>query len=260
MRFLTPAVAALAFVTAMDVHTSSAQRSIAYSWCLDHGSNEGYFTTCAFNTLAQCVQTGRGDGGICYPNQALRPVAERSKPQPRRRRERVASTASQSRCRWLLIDALPRNPRFIDAEEPPRRQILVAQSGEQRHAGGDMTDNDLTATTKLECEVRDLVHRDFRPRRRSHDNDVHVDVITAQSLVAHVGSEAREEIERVIVQLETMRDTLRDEGDRIQREIVSYADLSRARIESLARIAQDLARCGLAKPEGVQDHIPHELR
>jgi Protein of unknown function (DUF3551) len=87
MRFLTPGLAALAFVAVMDVHTSSAQRSIVYPWCLDHGSSEGYFTTCAFNTFAQCVQTGRGDGGICYRNTAYRPVVERSKPQPRRRRE-----------------------------------------------------------------------------------------------------------------------------------------------------------------------------
>jgi hypothetical protein len=87
MRFLTSAVTALAFVAVMDVPTSSAQRAIVYPWCLDHGSNEGYFTTCAFNTFAQCVQTGRGDGGICYPNPVYRPVVERSKPQPRRRRE-----------------------------------------------------------------------------------------------------------------------------------------------------------------------------
>ena len=87
MRFLISIVAALAFVAVMDVHTSSAQRSIVYPWCLDHGSSEGYFTTCAFNTFAQCVQTGRGDGGICYRNPAYRPVVERSNTQPRRRPE-----------------------------------------------------------------------------------------------------------------------------------------------------------------------------
>jgi uncharacterized protein DUF3551 len=87
MRLLTPALAALAFLAVMDVHTSSAQRAIVYPWCLDHGSGEGYFTTCAFDTFAQCVQSGRGDGGICYRNMAYRPTVERSKPQPRRRRE-----------------------------------------------------------------------------------------------------------------------------------------------------------------------------
>ncbi len=86
MRFVPAAVAALAFVLLVDVQPSSAQRSIVYPWCLDHGSNEGYFTTCAFNTFDQCMQTGRGDGGICYRNPAYRPSVERPRPQPRRER------------------------------------------------------------------------------------------------------------------------------------------------------------------------------
>jgi Protein of unknown function (DUF3551) len=86
MRFLTAGLAALAFVLLADAQPSSAQRAIVYPWCLDHGSNEGYFTTCAFNTFAQCVQTGRGDGGFCYPNPSYRPVVERPRSQPRRKR------------------------------------------------------------------------------------------------------------------------------------------------------------------------------
>jgi hypothetical protein len=87
MRLVRAAVAALAVLALTDAQPSSAQRSIVYPWCLDHGSNEGYFTTCAFNTHAQCVQTGRGDGGFCYPNPALRQVIEQPRPSSRRRRD-----------------------------------------------------------------------------------------------------------------------------------------------------------------------------
>jgi hypothetical protein len=87
MRFVTAAVAALAFLAVADAQPSNAQQSITYPWCLDHGSSEGYFTTCAFNTYAQCVQTGRGDGGFCYPNPAYRQVIEQPRSSSRRRRD-----------------------------------------------------------------------------------------------------------------------------------------------------------------------------
>jgi hypothetical protein len=87
MRFIAAALAALAFVAVVEAQTSSAQSAIVYPWCLDHGSSEGYFTTCAFNTIDQCMQTGSGDGGFCYRNPAYRPAIERPIPQPRRRRD-----------------------------------------------------------------------------------------------------------------------------------------------------------------------------
>jgi Protein of unknown function (DUF3551) len=87
MRFVTAAVAALAFLVLADMQPSSAQQAITYPWCLDHGSSEGYFTTCAFNTYSQCVQTGRGDGGFCYPNPAYRQVIEQPRASSRRRRD-----------------------------------------------------------------------------------------------------------------------------------------------------------------------------
>jgi uncharacterized protein DUF3551 len=84
MRLVAAAVAALAVLALTDARPSSAQRAIVYPWCLDHGGNEGYFTTCAFNTYAQCMLTG---GGFCYPNPAYRTVIEQPRPSSRRRRD-----------------------------------------------------------------------------------------------------------------------------------------------------------------------------
>jgi hypothetical protein len=118
-----------------------------------------------------------------------------------------------------------------------------------------MTDSDQATTAQLECEFRDFVHRDFSPeRRRKHHTEVEVGVIDVNSFFARVANEPVEEIERIIGQLQTMRDMLRDEGDRVQREIMSYADMSRARIEYLQRVAEDLAHCRAF----VHDHIQRE--
>jgi uncharacterized protein DUF3551 len=87
MRIGTAALAALVVVLLVDVHPSSTQRFIVYPWCLDAGGSDSHFTSCAFNTFDQCMQTGWGDGGICYRNPAYRPVVERPRPLPRRKRD-----------------------------------------------------------------------------------------------------------------------------------------------------------------------------
>jgi hypothetical protein len=118
-----------------------------------------------------------------------------------------------------------------------------------------MTASDQATTANLEVEFRDFVQRDFSAeRRRRDDSDVEAGVTNANSLFARLTNESMEEIERIIGQLQAMRDLLRDEGDRVQREIMSYADKSRGRIEFLQRIAEDLAQ---SRSSG-QDHIQHD--
>jgi hypothetical protein len=86
MRILLAAVATLAVALLLDVRSSNAQRFTHYPWCLDAGGSDSQFTSCAFNTFEQCMQTGWGDGGICYRNPAYRPLPERSGQKPRRKR------------------------------------------------------------------------------------------------------------------------------------------------------------------------------
>ncbi len=50
------------------------------------------------------------------------------------------------------------------------------------------------------------------------------------------------EIERVIGELTTVRDLLRNEGERVQREITGYASLSQAAMTSMKIIADSLAQ------------------
>jgi hypothetical protein len=86
MRIVLATVATLVVALLLDVRSSGAVRFGQYPWCLDAGGSDSQFTSCAFDTFEQCMQTGWGDGGVCYRNPAYRPLLERSGQKPRRKR------------------------------------------------------------------------------------------------------------------------------------------------------------------------------
>ena len=51
-----------------------------------------------------------------------------------------------------------------------------------------------------------------------------------------------EEIDRVILELQSVRDMLRKEGERVSREIASYASLSHAAMTAMTVIADSLTQ------------------
>jgi hypothetical protein len=57
------------------------------------------------------------------------------------------------------------------------------------------------------------------------------------------------EVERVISELTNVRDMLRSEGERVQREISGYASLSQAAMTSMKIIADSLAQWKPASPQ-----------
>jgi hypothetical protein len=61
------------------------------------------------------------------------------------------------------------------------------------------------------------------------------------SLIERVAGASVAEIEHVIVELTRVRDMLRNEGERVQREIAGYASLSQAAMTSMKIIADSLA-------------------
>ena len=84
---------------------------------------------------------------------------------------------------------------------------------------------DQSATTEqVEGEIRAFVRRDvsvFRRPRVENGNEMSIDGIN--SLMDRVAGASVAEIERVIAELTRVRDMLRHEGERVQREINSYA-------------------------------------
>ena len=108
-----------------------------------------------------------------------------------------------------------------------------------------LSDVDEVAATvnEVEGEIREFVRRDisvFRRGRPADGGEVAADNINA--LIQRVSAQSVGEIERVMGELGQVRDMLRSEGDRVQREIAGYAALSQAAMTSMKIIADSLAQ------------------
>ena len=62
------------------------------------------------------------------------------------------------------------------------------------------------------------------------------------SLIQRVAGTSLAEIENLVTELETLRDLLHAEGQRVQREISGYAQLSQAAMKSTRIIADNVAQ------------------
>jgi hypothetical protein len=106
-----------------------------------------------------------------------------------------------------------------------------------------MTDRDQPATGELEAELGKFVRQDFSSRPRLQGNtNMAVGVGDLTPLVARVASVSIDETERVIKKLKNIRDVLRNERDRVHREVGNYVDGSQAMVKSLTLVAENLAR------------------
>jgi ABC-type transporter Mla subunit MlaD len=94
--------------------------------------------------------------------------------------------------------------------------------------------------SEVEGEIREFLRRDFASVRRQPENDGEVVANNINSLLQRVSGSSVQEIERLIGELQTLRDTLQNEGERVQREIIQYANLSQAAMQSTKTIAESL--------------------
>ena len=90
----------------------------------------------------------------------------------------------------------------------------------------------------LEGEIREFVQRDVASLRRPPEDDDVVDNIG--SLMQRVSANSVQEIDRLISYLKTLRERLQDEGESLQREIVEYATLSQAAMQSIRIMSENL--------------------
>ena len=100
----------------------------------------------------------------------------------------------------------------------------------------------------VEGEIREFVRRDISIfRRQRPENGEPADNINV--LIQRVAGQSVAEIERVIGELTQVRDMLRNEGDRVQREIAGYAALSQAAMTSMKIIGDSLTQWRPNNPE-----------
>jgi hypothetical protein len=117
---------------------------------------------------------------------------------------------------------------------------------------------DLAAVSDVEAGIRDFVRNDIAYLRRPtpsmvpppvpEQDDADVAVSNVNTLIQRVAGASLNEIENLIAELEELRDLMHNEGERVQRELQGYAQLSHAAMKSSRVIADNLAQWKRATP------------
>ena len=126
-------------------------------------------------------------------------------------------------------------------------------------------DSNLAAVSEVEAGIRDFVRNDIAYLRRpapgiQSSGDAPLEpkteikleakleptqeatVNSVNSLIQRVAGTSLAEIENLIAELEALRDLLHAEGQRVQREISGYAQLSQAAMKSTRMIADNVTQ------------------
>ena len=120
----------------------------------------------------------------------------------------------------------------------------------ERTAEADQTAAAATAAVEqVEGEIRAFVRRDLSVFRRKQQDGGEAAVESVTSVIDRVSGASVTEVERVMSELATVRDMLRSEGERVQREISGYASLSQAAMTSMKIIGDSLVQWKHQSPQ-----------
>ena len=99
------------------------------------------------------------------------------------------------------------------------------------------------AAAAFEGEIDEFIRRDaaFPSRQRSEgDAAANAPAENINALIQRVAAASTEEIDRLILELQGVRDMLRSEGERVSQAISGYASLSHASMTSMKVIGDNL--------------------
>jgi hypothetical protein len=119
----------------------------------------------------------------------------------------------------------------------------------------DEVDTNVEAAANIEAGIRDFVSQDFELLRRpmsastqetapraDEQGSSEATVARVKSLIQRLAATSVTDIESLIAELESLRDLLHAEAQRVQREISGYAQLSQAAMKSTRMIAENVAQ------------------
>ena len=107
---------------------------------------------------------------------------------------------------------------------------------------GEPTDLDESTESAVEAEIREFVRRDVATPRQSPEADSEVVANGISTLLQRVAGSSVAEIDRLRSELHNLRELLRSEGARVQREITEYARLSQSAMQSTKIISESLVK------------------
>jgi hypothetical protein len=126
---------------------------------------------------------------------------------------------------------------------------MAEKSGPEKYAPPDRRSPEKSSTVDqamantVEGEIREFVRRDLsvQLRQRSEANAANSPAAeNLNALIQRVAGDSMEEIDRVIRELESVREMLRNEGERVSREVAGYASLSHAATTAMKVIADSV--------------------
>jgi hypothetical protein len=134
-------------------------------------------------------------------------------------------------------------PERFNADASDTENTGLEPYAADRNVPEKLGDIDQAVATAFEGEIREFVRRDvaFLRRQRSEleaANDPAAENLNA--LIRRVAGASMEEIDRVILELQGVRDMLRSEGERVTRELSSYASLNHASMTAMKVIGDSL--------------------
>jgi hypothetical protein len=116
-------------------------------------------------------------------------------------------------------------------------------------------DDDTDTQNEFEGEIREFIRRDVSHLRRPTNEASEQAVSNINSLIDRVSGSSVSEIDRLMVDLQRVRDFLASEGERVQREIAGYAQLSQVAMTSVKIIAESMHQW--KTQVGDRDHLDH---
>ena len=121
----------------------------------------------------------------------------------------------------------------------------------ERVESTEVEDPNIAAVSEVEAGIRDFVRNDVAYLRRAPgmpatdmalEPNTEATVNNVNSLIQRVAGSSLAEIETLVSELESLRDLLHAEGQRVQREISGYAQLSQAAMKSTRLIADNVTQ------------------
>jgi len=104
-----------------------------------------------------------------------------------------------------------------------------------------MKSSEVAKVERVAQEIREFVQRDLATLRRQPESGIEIVTSDIGALLKRVAGTSVQEIEKLISELQTLRERLHTKGERVQREIVEYTTMSQAAMQSMTIIAGSLA-------------------
>jgi hypothetical protein len=142
------------------------------------------------------------------------------------------------------------------------------KSGPEKYAPPDrrspdkLGEIDQAAANAFEGEIREFVRRDVaflrRPRNETDNQPQEPVAENLNALIRRVSGASMDEIDRVIAELQSVRDMLQAEGERVNREIAGYASLSHAAMTAMKVIGDSITQWKSAPGKQPRNQRPAE--